>query len=48
MLKHCDSELAHVMDETVPPLDLMHIGAFRSAILRWQKQDAWRMSLNIF
>ena len=37
-LRHCDQDLDNVLEETVPPLDLNRIAAFRSSIRKYAKK----------
>ena len=40
MMRHLDTELINVLENSVPPVDLALVSSFRMALLKHQKQ-AW-------
>ena len=38
MLKHSDIDLLSLLDDSVPPLDLMRVSSFRVAVLKFNKK----------
>lgn len=45
MLGHLDAELISMLETTVPPLDLVHVSAFRMALQTYEKQVGWQVHL---
>ena len=45
MLRHCDSELDAILNDTVPPCDLEKISAFRAVLSKHKKEtDEMKMA----